>query len=186
MKGIDLVIQELKAPKARWNKFSEFHYRSCEDILEAVKPLLKTHGLSMYISDEPVLVGTYNYIKATVTISDGEKTLSVSAVAREAESRKGMDTSQITGATSSYARKYALNGLFLIDDNRDADGDKPAPEKEVQPASAEQKKYLAELASNFDGDQSDYLLKASKSDKLSYEKAEQIIAQADAALEGRA
>lgn len=113
----------LKAPKGQENKFGGYRYRSCEDILEAVKPLLAEHGAVIQLSDTLELVGERYYIKATASLIDtdtGEAT-SVTAWAREAESRKGMDDSQVTGSSSSYARKYALNGLLAIDDTRDAD-----------------------------------------------------------------
>ena len=184
MKGLDVLIQELKAPKNRKNSFGGYNYRSCEDILEAVKPLLKKYGLSLRISDEPVLVGTYNYIRAIATISDGEQTVEVSAVAREAETKKGMDTSQITGATSSYARKYALNGLFLIDDSQDADT-MDNSEPQVRLADEEQKKTLRELAKHYEGEQFDYLMKASNSKTITYDKAQDIIVSAEAKLDGR-
>ena len=113
---------ELKAPKGQYNSFGKYHYRSCEDILEAVKPLLDKYKATVYITDDMVSVGDRVYVKATATIVDaGGKEVSVSAFAREPLDRKGMDSSQITGASSSYARKYALNGLFLIDDTKDAD-----------------------------------------------------------------
>lgn len=118
-----LQIQgELKAPKNQYNSFGKYHYRSTEDILSAVKPLLTKYGDDMSISDEPVLVGDWHYVKATVTFKDkdGKKTVST-GYAREAPTKRGMDESQITGTASSYARKYALNGLFLIDDTKDAD-----------------------------------------------------------------
>jgi hypothetical protein len=124
MTGKLLKIQEkLKAPKGQKNTFGNYRYRSCEDILEAVKPLLVKEGLTLTLSDDIVHMGGRNYIQAKASITDGEKEISVTAYAREADSRKGMDDSQITGATSSYARKYALNGLFLIDDTKDADTD---------------------------------------------------------------
>lgn len=113
------IQKELKAPKGQLNKFGNYNYRSCEDIVEAVKPLL--NGLTLTISDEVVNIGTHYYVKATATLSDGESNISVSAFAREAEEKKGMDSAQVTGACSSYARKYALNGLFAIDDTKDAD-----------------------------------------------------------------
>lgn len=117
-----LTIQaELKAPKSQYNSFGKYKYRSCEDILEAVKPLLFKNQLLMSITDEAVLVGDRVYIKASITITDGKETLSNTAYAREEFEKKGMDASQITGAASSYARKYALNGLFCIDDTKDAD-----------------------------------------------------------------
>lgn len=115
------IQAKLKAPKGQKNSFGNYNYRSCEDILEAVKPLLAEHGLSLVLSDEVVNIGTHNYVKATATLQDSEMTMSVHAYAREAEVTKGMSDSQITGASSSYARKYALNGLFAIDDTKDAD-----------------------------------------------------------------
>lgn len=114
------IQAELRAPKSAYNVFGKYKYRSCEDILEAVKPLLLKHGALLTISDEIVLIGERYYVKATVTLH-GESTVSVSAFARESLTKKGMDDSQITGTASSYARKYALNGLFLIDDAKDAD-----------------------------------------------------------------
>lgn len=119
-----LTIQSnLKAPKGQFNKFGKYNYRSAEDILEAVKPLNAEQGLLLTLTDEPILVGAWNYIKATARITDGTDSLEVTAFARESEIKKGMDTSQITGTASSYARKYALNGLYLIDDTKDADTD---------------------------------------------------------------
>ena len=117
-----LAIQaELKAPKGQFNKFGNYKYRSAEDILEAVKPLCKAKDALLTLSDELVCIGERYYIKATATIIHGESEFSVTAYAREEENKKGMDGSQITGTASSYARKYALNGLFLIDDTKDAD-----------------------------------------------------------------
>lgn len=112
----------LNAPKNQRNSFGNYNYRSCEDILEAVKPLLKETECTLTISDDIVQVSDRIYVKSTATLTtpDG-KELSTTAFAREAESKKGMDESQVTGAASSYARKYALNGLFCIDDNKDAD-----------------------------------------------------------------
>ena len=122
MKELTLIQTSLKAPKSQRNNFGNYNYRSCEDILEAVKPLLAQHDCTLTISDDIILVGERFYIKATATVknSTGESE-STTAFAREAESKKGMDESQITGSASSYARKYALNGLFAIDDTKDAD-----------------------------------------------------------------
>lgn len=117
------VQKVLKAPKNQYNSFGKYSYRSCEDILEAAKPLCIENGLILTISDDIVAVGERYYIKATAAVTDvqdGEK-VECSGIAREAEERKGMDSSQVTGSTSSYARKYALNGLFSIDDTKDAD-----------------------------------------------------------------
>ena len=117
------IQKELKAPKGQYNSFGKYNYRSAEDILEAVKPLNAEHGLLLTLTDEPILVGDWHYIKATATITDGQKSINVTAYARESENKKGMDHSQVTGTASSYARKYALNGLYLIDDTKDADTD---------------------------------------------------------------
>jgi len=116
------IQNELKAPKNQTNTFGKYKYRSCEDIEEALKPILFKHEASMFISDEIVLIGERYYIKAIVnlTLKDGAKYVATS-YAREEDSKKGMDASQLTGATSSYARKYALNAMFLIDDTKDSD-----------------------------------------------------------------
>lgn len=121
MKKLIEVQAALKAPKGQYNSYGGYSYRSCEDILEAVKPLLSERGMQLTLSDEPVEVGGRVYIKATATVTDGSESATATAYAREAESKKGMDESQVTGTASSYARKYALNGLFLIDDTKDAD-----------------------------------------------------------------
>ena len=117
------IQSELKAPKSQYNNFGKYAYRNCEDILESLKPLLKEHKSTIYISDEIVTVLDRFYVKATVTFIDaetGEKIINT-AYAREEECKKGMDGSQVTGASSSYARKYALNGMFAIDDTKDSD-----------------------------------------------------------------
>lgn len=128
------VQAKLKAPKSQFNSFGKYSYRSCEDILESVKPHLLENKLTLQLSDEVELIGNRFYMKATATVTDietGEKVFS-NGLAREDESKKGMDLSQVTGSVSSYARKYALNGLFCIDDNKDSDStnthgkDKPA------------------------------------------------------------
>lgn len=128
MKKVSKIQKELKAPKTKWNKFSEYYYRNCEDILDAVKDHLD--GLVLTINDELVLIGDRYYVKATATITDGENSLSNTAFARETLNAKGKDESQITGSTSSYSRKYALNGLFLIDDSLDADAQNNAKTEE--------------------------------------------------------
>lgn len=119
MEKLAKIQKELKAPKGQLNKFGGYNYRSCEDILEAVKPLLD--GAILTLQDEIINIGNRFYVKATATFTDGTYTHSVTAMAREPETKKGMDESQITGMASSYARKYALNGLFCIDDTKDAD-----------------------------------------------------------------
>lgn len=119
------IQQNLKAPKNLFNSFGNYKYRNAEGILEAVKPLL--NGMVLLLSDEIELIGSRYYVKATATLTDGEDSISVSARAREDETKKGMDGCQITGACSSYARKYALNGLFDIDDTKDSDDDSLSP-----------------------------------------------------------
>ena len=116
------IQAELKAPKGQTNNFGKYKYRSAEDIIEAVKPILNKYGTALVISDEVVQVGDRIYIKATATLLDGtDNHISVCGWAREEEVKKGMDAAQITGSASSYARKYALNGLFAIDDTKDSD-----------------------------------------------------------------
>lgn len=124
MKNLLQIQSELKAPKGQYNSFGKYKYRSCEDILEAAKPICAKYGVILTLSDELVNIGERYYIKATAMLTDDEgNSESVTAYAREEETKKGMDGSQITGTASSYARKYALNGLFLIDDTKDADTD---------------------------------------------------------------
>ena len=122
-KKLSRIQCELVATKGQYNSFGKYSYRSCEDILEAVKPLLDKYDVAIVIKDDIVLVGDRFYVKATATLIDSDtgETVEASAFARESADKKGMDASQVTGATSSYARKYALNGLFAIDDNKDAD-----------------------------------------------------------------
>jgi hypothetical protein len=118
------IQNELKAPKSQFNAFGKYKYRNAEDILESVKPLCFKYKATLTLSDEIVLIGERYYVKATATLTDNEKPelkIWITAYAREEESKKGMDGSQVTGASSSYARKYALNGLFNIDDTKDSD-----------------------------------------------------------------
>ena len=137
------VQSELKAPKNQFNSFAKYNYRSCEDIIEAVKPILKQKGLLLTISDEIIAMGNRFYVKATAGVSlanaQQDNCISATAFAREPEIKKGMDDSQITGTASSYARKYALNGLFLIDDTKDADTDEHAKTTNATAAKEPQK-----------------------------------------------
>lgn len=137
MEALRLIQQELKAPKGQYNSFGKYHYRSCEDIVESVKPLLAKHGVQLTLTDDIVMVGDRIYVKATATLYD-EKGVSetATAFAREPEQKKGMDESQITGTASSYARKYALNGLFLIDDTKDPDTDEYRNQQNSAPIPA--------------------------------------------------
>lgn len=137
----------LKAPKNLFNSFGNYKYRNAEGILEAVKPLLAENKLSMYISDDVQAVNDRVYVKATVSIFDIETGESVMATAsaREALNKKGMDDSQITGIASSYARKYALNGIFLLDDTKDADTDENQKERTARSNKQEQEKNKEKL-----------------------------------------
>lgn len=158
LERVSLLITELKAPKSQRNNFGKYNYRSAEDILEAVKPLANNYGLVPKLSDEPVMIGDWHYIKATASIKDvktGEEEIAT-AYAREPLAKKGMDESQITGTASSYARKYAMNGLYQIDDTKDADSDEyteqvkqatPKPiTKSQQEALQKRSDEIAELA----------------------------------------
>ena len=187
MKEINIKLmniqQELKAPKGQYNDFGKYAYRSCEDILEAVKPLLKREKVVLTISDELQYIGNRYYIKATATLIDteSEATISNSAYAREEETKKGMDGSQITGASSSYARKYALNGLFGIDDNKDSDTtnisskeDEPKEEKKASP------KQIELLSKYYQGENLTKLLEVNNLERLedmSINKASEILSK---------
>ena len=125
LKRVGMAQAELKAPKNQYNSFGKYNYRSCEDILEAAKPINKKYGLVLLLTDKPVFIGQRYYIEATARLYDieSEQFIEATASAREADTKKGMDDSQVTGTASSYARKYALNGLYNIDDTKDADTD---------------------------------------------------------------
>ena len=140
-----VVIQsKLKAPKNQYNSFGKYKYRSAEDILEAVKPLLAEHNIVLNMSDRVELIGARYYIVSTAKVIKGEEEIVSEGRAREDDSKKGMDGAQVTGASSSYARKYALNGLFCIDDTKDADTDEYA--KQQQAAQKQQAKQSAKPA----------------------------------------
>lgn len=136
------IQQKLKAPKSQYNSFGKYNYRNCEDILEGLKPLLSEQNCTVHITDEIVLIGERYYLKATVHFVDNEsgEEVTTTAYAREDNEKKGIDRAQLTGATSSYARKYALNGMFAIDDTKDSDylnnekdtSDKKDPKKELE------------------------------------------------------
>lgn len=154
MKELIIIQTKLKAPKNQYNKFGKYYYRNAEDILEAVKPLLAENNCYLMLSDSIENIGDRYYVKATAKLYNGEgQSIEVSALAREDVNKKGMDGSQITGAASSYARKYALNGLFLIDDTKDADTEehrrqmqnpkKDEVEGKIQQAKAEAKTETA-------------------------------------------
>ena len=141
------IQTELKAPKNLWNSYGGYKYRNAEGICEAVKPFLLRENLVLTLNDEIVAIGNRVYVKAIARLEDTDGTsISVCAFAREAESKKGMDDSQITGTASSYARKYALNGLFLLDDTKDADSDEYAKQTKAKEEEAEAEKHFEEVA----------------------------------------
>lgn len=144
MKELIAIQSELKAPKSQFNKFGGYKYRKAEDILEAVKPLLAKQKCTLIITDDVVLIGNRIYVKATATIKNEKgECETTNGWAREEETKKGMDGSQITGASSSYARKYALNGLFAIDDNADSDTTNEVQHQEAQQQTQTQTKQPA-------------------------------------------
>ena len=148
MKELIAIQSELKAPKSQFNKFGGYKYRKAEDILEAVKPLLAKQKCTLIITDDVVLIGNRIYVKATATIKNEKgECETTNGWAREEETKKGMDGSQITGASSSYARKYALNGLFAIDDNADSDTTNDGQHQEVQLQTQTQKSAANQTAS---------------------------------------
>ena len=153
------IQSRLKAPKGNYNSFGKYKYRSCEDILEAVKPLLVEEGLTLTLSDEIEHIGDRYYVRATASLYENDNLIAiVSAYAREEDTKKGMDASQITGTASSYARKYALNGLFLIDDTKDADTDEYASQTAHEEyATTTEKKTLMRLCEDLNVDISNIL-----------------------------
>jgi hypothetical protein len=152
-KALMAVQKELNAPKNQYNSFGKYKYRSCEDIIEAAKPLCIKNGLALCISDTVVNMGDRYYIEATVTLYDAlGNSHSTKALAREENDKKGMDASQLTGSTSSYARKYALNGLFAIDDSKDADTDEHAHTTKQQPKQSVNKSAPSKLITSKEGE----------------------------------
>lgn len=148
MKELIAIQSELKAPKSQFNKFGGYKYRKAEDILEAVKPLLSKQKCTLTITDDVVLIGNRIYVKATATIKNEKGEFeTTTGWAREEETKKGMDGSQITGASSSYARKYALNGLFAIDDNADSDTTNDAQQQEAKQQTKTQQPSAQQTAS---------------------------------------
>lgn len=136
-KKLAIIQSELVAPKNQYNSFGKYYFRNCEDILEGLKPILKKTETTLVLHDEIILVGDRHYIQATATLSDGTDKIEASAYAREPKEQKGMSDSQLTGSASSYARKYALNGLFCIDDTKDADHDNKGSNGAVKVGEAE-------------------------------------------------
>ena len=169
---------ELKAPKGQYNSFGKYKYRSCEDILEALKPVLDKFKLTLFIKDDVIEVNGRNYVKAVITLVNIEKPdefIETSALAREEREKKGMDGSQITGASSSYGRKYALNGMFMIDDTKDNDNSDLKIERENRAAAEKQKVQeflnsrngmIERLNENLPNDKLEKVLKAYKVEEL--------------------
>ena len=180
------IHKELKAPKGQYNSFGKYKYKSCEDILESVKPLLEKYKVTIILTDKLEQIGERYYIRAMAILFDTESDNSIenTAYAREEETKKGMDGSQITGTSSSYARKYALNGLLLIDDTKDADTDEFAKENNKGKTKEEPKEkkitpgQLKVLSKLYTGDNLVKLLELNNLEKLedmSMEKANEII-----------
>lgn len=176
------IQQELKAPKGQFNSFGKYNYRSCEDILEAIKPLLKLKHCTLTISDELVYIGERYYIRAEAKLTDVEdgSYYANTAYAREVESKSGMDGAQITGTASSYARKYSLNGLFCIDDTKDADTDEHAKQtgqqpKEEKKASAKQVELVNKLVNDKDAMLKYY--NVDKVENLTMQQASEVISK---------
>lgn len=180
------IQKELKAPKGQYNSFGKYKYRSCEDILESVKPLLEKYKVTIILTDKLEQIGERYYIRAMAILFDTESDNSIenTSYAREEETKKGMDGSQITGTSSSYARKYALNGLLLIDDTKDADTDEFAKENNKGKTKEEPKEkkitpgQLKVLSKLYTGDNLVKLLELNNLEKLedmSMEKANEII-----------
>ena len=171
-----LTVQtKLKAPKSQRNNFGGYNYRNCEDILEAVKPLLGEVKATIIVSDELVMIGDRYYVKATAKFIDCEnkEVIENTGFAREEETKKGMDGSQITGASSSYARKYALNGLLAIDDTKDSDTTNKGEPKDEPKATAEQVDYIRKLGTKVENVLERYHI--SKLEDLSKKDAEFVI-----------
>ena len=164
MQKLTIIQSQLKAPKSQYNSFGKYNYRNCEDILESLKPILQEVEAVVLLSDEIIQVGDRFYVKAIAEIRDDNGSIFVTAYAREDDSKKGMDAAQVTGSTSSYARKYALNGLFAIDDTKDSDttnqpekkqkeNNVPPQQTHLSPQEKPQKQesnYPAQAASNQD------------------------------------
>ena len=171
MENLTKIQTELKAPKNQYNKFGGYNYRSAEDILEAVKPLLLKYGAELTICDEICEIGGRIYVKAVCKYREGND-----AYAREPENKKGMDDSQITGTASSYARKYALNGLFLIDDTKDADTNAYYEQTRNNPPPA-QNRTIGERSTKEQWEEIDRLIEQTKTDRakmLGYYKVKDV------------
>lgn len=172
---LSYIQSNLVAKKGQRNMFGKYNFRSCEDILESVKPLLKETGTTLYLTDDLVMVGSRYYVQATAYFKDSKNTISTSSFAREAETQKGFDLSQITGSASSYARKYALNGLFCIDDTKDSDstnthGKETKESTKALPAAKQAKAVNGEALKKCHGCDIDITEKVSKYSQYKFNK----------------
>jgi len=176
------IQAELKAPKNQYNSFGKYHYRSCEDILEGLKPLLTKYKATLIIDDEIVQIGDRYYVKATATLIDvegeGRECISSTAFAREDEKKTGMDLSQLTGSTSSYARKYALNGLFAIDDTKDSDATNKHDTEQISRPKVDKDKQAIVDNSLASDKQLNYIYKLAKQKNYSPESMANYIKEA--------
>jgi hypothetical protein len=160
------IQAEIKAPKGQFNSFGKYKYRSAEDIVEAVKPVIHKYGFWLLLTDDIVQVGDRIYIKATATLSNGTQTYTASAYAREEEAKKGMDASQVSGACGSYARKYSLNGLFAIDDTKDSDATNDHSDDKSLPLTDD---LMTKFVARYNGGEKDIWDKVRKHYKLTKE-----------------
>ena len=176
------IQAELKAPKNQYNSFGKYHYRSCEDILEGLKPLLTKYKATLIVNDEIVQIGDRYYVKATATLIDvegeGRECISSTAFAREDEKKTGMDLSQLTGSTSSYARKYALNGLFAIDDTKDSDATNKHDTEQISRPKVDKDKQAIVDNSLASDKQLNYIYKLAKQKNYSPESMANYIKEA--------
>jgi len=176
------IQAELKVPKNQYNSFGKYHYRSCEDILEGLKPLLTKYKATLIVNDEIVQIGDRYYVKATATLIDvegeGRECISSTAFAREDEKKTGMDLSQLTGSTSSYARKYALNGLFAIDDTKDSDATNKHDTEQISRPKVDKDKQAIVDNSLASDKQLNYIYKLAKQKNYSPESMANYIKEA--------
>ena len=176
------IQAELKVPKNQYNSFGKYHYRSCEDILEGLKPLLTKYKATLIVNDEIVQIGDRYYVKATATLIDvegeGRECISSTAFAREDEKKTGMDLSQLTGSTSSYARKYALNGLFAIDDTKDSDATNKHDTEQISRPKVDKDKQAIVDNSIASDKQLNYIYKLAKQKNYSPESMANYIKEA--------
>lgn len=180
---LNLIQQEIKVSKTHYNKFGDFYFRSCEDILEAFKPIGQKHKVILLLADDVLEKNGENYIQATarlVNLEDIDQFITVTADAREDKNKGKMDASQMTGSCSSYARKYALNGLFLLDDSKDPDEKEPEKEEGKNTVKLISPKQLEILKKNYTGDNLTKLLEVNHLNKLEdmpMQKANELISK---------